>query len=247
MTKQKAGSRKAAKAKKDADPAPVDEEAAAADAFMSEVEADMRDEQLQQMWQRYRGVVLGAMGAIVIVVAAYQFWQGMITDRLAQQADSFAQALAYLGEDNTDQALTELGAVADEGGAYGALADLQRAGVLIQQDQSDEALAIYQRLHADPTIDYVFSDLAALLWGIHGLDSEDPETLEQVLGPLTDPSNPHSYTALELTALLAVRRGDTQGAIVILEQLINDANTPDGIRNRATELAAVFRSSAATP
>lgn len=247
MTKQKAGARKAAKAKKGAVPTPEEEAAAEADAFMSEVEADMRDEQLQKMWERYRNPIFAAMGALVLGVAGYQFWQATIADRLAQQADTFAQATNYLVEENTDQALIELQAVAEEGGAYGALADLQRAGVLVGEGQRDEAIAIYQRLSSDPAVDYVFSDLAALLWGIHGLDTEDPATLEQVLAPLTDPSNAHSYSALELTALLAVRRGDMQSATTILDQLINDANTPQSIRNRAGELAAVFNSQSSAP
>lgn len=247
MTKQKAGSRKAAKAKKDADPSPDKEEDATFDALMSEVEADLRDEQMQQFWTKHRNSIFAAMGAIVLVVAAYQGWQGMLQERRAAQAESFAEATAYLIEDNTADALVELQSVADEGGAYGALADLQRAGILIEQGQREDALAIYQRLSADPAVDYVFSDMASLLWGLHGLDSEDPTTLEQVLAPLTDPSNAHSYTALELTALLAVRQGNTAQAASIFDQLINDANTPVGIRNRATEMAAVFSSQSATP
>lgn len=247
MTKQKAGSRKAAKAKKDADPSPDNEEDATFDAFMTEIEADLRDEQIQKFWGQYRNSLIAAMGAIVLIVAAYQGWQGMLQDRMAAQAEAFAGATAYLIEDNTADALVELQSVADEGGAYGALADLQRAGILLEQGQRDEAMAIYQRLSSDPAVDYVFSDMASLLWGLHGLDSEDPETLEQVLAPLTDPSNAHSYTALELTALLAVRKGNAAEAASIFDQLINDANTPVGIRNRATEMAAVFSNESAAP
>lgn len=247
MTKQKAGSRKVAKAKKEAGSSSDKEEDATFDALMSEVEADLRDEQMQQFWAKYRNSIFAAMGAIVLVVAAYQGWQSMLQNRMAAQADSFAEATAYLIEDNTTAALAELQSVAEEGGAYGALADLQRAGILLEQGQRDEAMAIYQRLSADPAVDYVFSDMASLLWGLHGLDSEDPATLKQALAPLTDPSNAHSYTALELTALIAVRQGETAEALSIFEQLINDANTPVGIRNRATEMAAVFGSETATP
>lgn len=247
MTKQKAGSRKAAKAKKDADPSPEKEEDASFDALMSEIESDIRDEQVEKFWTQYRGFVYGGMVAIVAIVAVYQAWQGMENDRIAGQADAFAQATNYLIEDNTVDALVQLETVSGEGGPYGALADLQRAGLLLEQGQREDALDIYKRLSSDPQVDYVFGDLAALLWGLHGLDSEDPDTLAQVLAPLTNPANPHSYSALELTALLAVRRGDTQEANAILEQLISDTNTPVAIRNRATELAAVFSSSVTAP
>ena len=242
MTKKKAGDRKVAKQKKPAIPTPEEEEAKAADAFMTEVEADIRDEQLQKFWDTYKGLIFGAMAVLVLAVAAVQLWQGMEEDRLAAQADTFARATEHLADGDQDSALADLAAVAQEGGAYGALADLQRAGVLLEQDKRDEALEIYRSLSADSSLDYVFVDVATLLWAIHGIESEDSAVLLDALAPLTDPGNSYSYLALELTALLSVREGNMSEAAAVFEQLIQDSNTPASIKARAQEMAAVFNS-----
>ena len=242
VTKKKVGSQKAAKARKESTPTPDDEESGAIDAFMTEVESELRDEQVQKLWDSYKGWIYGAMAGLVLAVAAFQAWQGMVTDRLAQQADTFARATEQLVDGNSDAALSELSAVVEQGGPYGALADLQRAGILLEQNKQQDAISIYRTLSNDASVDYVFSDLATLLWGIHGLDSEDPAVLEDAIAPLTDPSNAYSYSALELMALLSARRGDLDEARAILDQLIEDANAPAAIKARAVELSAVYNS-----
>lgn len=242
VSTKKAGRRKAAKDKTPAVPTPEEEEEKATDAFMTEVESELRDEQMQKFWQSYQGYIYGALAAVVFGVAAFQWWQGQAAEQLAQQADGFALATERLADGDQDAALAMLLTVAEEGGAYAALADLQRAGVLLEQDKRDEALEIYRALSADSTLDYVFTDLAALLWAIHGMESEDPAVLQDVLAPLTDPSNSYSYSALELMALLSMRTGDTGAAIATLDQLIQDANTPASIKARASEMSAVFSS-----
>lgn len=249
VTKKKDGSQKAAKSKKESTPAPKDENEGAIDAFMTEVESELRDEQIQKLWDRYKGLVYGAMGGLVLAVAAFQFWQGQVTERLAQQADSFARATEQLVDGNPDAALSALTEVVEQGGPYGALADLQRAGILLEQDKRQDAISIFRTLSNDTSIDFVFRDLATLLWGIHGLDSEDPAVLEGAIAPLTDPSNAYSYSALELMALLAASRGDLDEARSILDELIEDTNTPAAIKARASELSAVYNSpvGAATP
>lgn len=242
VSTKKAGGRKAAKDKKPAVPTPEEEEEKATDAFMTEVESDIRDEQMHKFWQTYQGYIYSAIAAVILIVAAFQWWQGQVAEQLAMQADGFARATEHLADGDQDAALAGLLSVAEEGGAYAALADLQRAGVLLDQDKRDDALEIYRALSADSSLDYVFTDLAALLWAIHGMESEDPAVLQDVLAPLTDPSNSYSYSALELMALLSMRTGDRDSAIATLNQLIQDTNTPGSIKARASEMSAVFSS-----
>ncbi len=242
VTNKKGGDRAVAKPKrKKSDPLTPEEEAEkATDAFLTEVEADLRDEQIKQLWNTYSGWLMGAAAAIILAVAAYQYVQGQEADRLAAQADAFARATEQLADGDQETALNTLSGVSQQGGAYGALAELQRAGVLIEQGDKAGAVAIYKAVSQDATIELVFNDVATLLWAIHGLDSENPAELEAALAPLTDPSNAHSYSALELMALLAVRQDRPDEAKAILAQLIEDANTPVGLRSRVVELSAVI-------
>jgi hypothetical protein len=247
VSKKKVGARKAAKAKKDADPSPEEgEEDKAFNALMTEIESDLRDEQLQQLWDRYSNWIYAGLASLVLGVAAYQYWDGVQADQLSAQANTFTRALEGLEAGNTETALTDLATVAEQGGNYGALAKLRRASILLQRDDTQGAIAIFRGLSEDVTLDLSFTDLATLLWALHGLDTEDPATLKDALSPLTSANNAYNYSALELMALLAVRRGDIDEAIDIFDNLLADTNTPSAIRARAEELSAVYKSPGST-
>lgn len=247
MSKQKARDRKAAKEKKESpDPQPEEsDEDKAMNALMSEIEADLRDEQMHELWDRYKNVLFAGIAVIFLGVSGYQYLESVDATRLAEQADRFAVATDDLDAGNIESALADLERVAAEGGNYGALAQLRRAAVMIEQGNTAQALDIYRTLSNDASLDFAFADLATVLWALHGMDTEDPEVLLQALAPLTDPSNAFTYSALELTAVLEAKQGDIQNAINILDGLAADSNAPSAVKARAEELSAVYRSSLA--
>ncbi len=239
VTKQKGGGRKAAKTGKNK-PTPEEEEQQALDAFMTEIEDDLRDEQLQKLWDKYKSAVFGGMAAIVAVVAGYQYWLGQQEERLAAQADAYASAVVAIEDGNAENALQALGDVAAGGGNYQAIADLRRAALLIEQGQRQDALSLYRSLRNEASVAQAYRDLASVLWAMHGVGVEDTAALEDALYPITAPTNPFSYSALELLAVLAVERSDIDESRSILQDLLDDAGTPSGIRGRAEEMMAVL-------
>jgi hypothetical protein len=72
-------------------------------------------------------------------------------------------------------------------------------------------------------------------------DTADPAQLTQQLRPLTDAKNPWHYSALEITAILAKRAGDTEKAKQILSGLADDLDAPQALRIRATETLAALK------
>jgi hypothetical protein len=72
------------------------------------------------------------------------------------------------------------------------------------------------------------------------LDKEDPAALTGRLAPLTTGNNAWRHSALELTALLAQRGGDTAKAREIYTTLADDPTTPQQLRGRAAEMLAVL-------
>ncbi len=243
MSKKKISGRTAAKKEQTDDQTPEEkEEEAGINALMSEIESDLRDEQLQEIWDRYKNLAIGALAALILGVAGFQYLQSVEANRLAEQANAFSQASEDLSVGNTETALETFANVSEQGGSYGALAKLKRAAVFIEQGDVQNALIIYRELSADTSVDPSFSDLATLLWALHGMETEDPTALENALAPLSNPSSPFTYSASELLAVLYASRGDMQDAIAILEDLLADSNTPLAIRSRAEELLDVYQS-----
>jgi hypothetical protein len=75
---------------------------------------------------------------------------------------------------------------------------------------------------------------------MHQIQTGDPGQLRARLQPLTADGSAWRHSARELTALLDLRTGDRAAAGKLFSQLAADPAAPAGVRNRATELAALY-------
>ena len=47
----------------------------AVDSFLTEIESDIRDDQLRKLWFKYKNLFYGSMVALVLFVGSYQVWE----------------------------------------------------------------------------------------------------------------------------------------------------------------------------
>lgn len=208
--------------------------------LIREVEEDLRRENLEKLWRKYGSYALTAAVLVVLAVAAYVGWQHYAASRRDARARDYEAALNLVAAGDA-KAQESLQAVAQGGDGYAALARLHSAALKAEAGDSDGAVAIYERLVADSSVDKPLRDLSLLLLAARTADTADPAQLSQRLQPLTDAANPWHYSALEITALLAKRAGDTEKAKQILTGLADDLNAPRALRQRVTELLAALK------
>ncbi|TAL02529.1 MAG: tetratricopeptide repeat protein [Rhodospirillaceae bacterium] len=211
--------------------------------LMSEIEADLREEELRKIWQRYGIFIIAGFALIVLGVFGVQQWRAHLVSQRLELARRYDQATKDLQDGKTDDALGILADLAgNTGEGYGAIAQLQRAAILLQKNDVDGAVAVYKALAANPKADATLRDLATLLQVLHSLDRAPPQTLEVMLSPLLNPGNPFNASALELSALLAAKEGDTARAAKLVDQILMEPSTPPSLRSRAQDLAAYYKS-----
>jgi hypothetical protein len=154
----------------------------------------------------------------------------------------FTSALAQIEAKQDAEAIGSLASLAQQDGAgYGVLARFREAALKVRTGDRDGAVAIYQALAKDSAVDSLYADLARLYAVMHQLDTGDPEALSKDLAPLLDEKGAWRYSARELVALLALRRGDTEAARKEYTQLADDSKTPAGIRARAAEMLQALK------
>ena len=212
----------------------------AGDLLIQEVDEELRHEQYRELWKRYGHYVVGAVVGIVLVVAGYQGWQGWQTKLRQQEAAQFsaAQALAMSGKTaEAAEALAKLAADSQTG--YGVVAQLNRAQLLAATGDAAGALATYQQI-VESKAPAEYRDLAVLKASLLALDNGDLSSLEPKLAGLTGADNPWRYSAIEVQALIARKKGDTAQAVTLFKQLADDPQAPRGLRTRATEMLAAL-------
>jgi hypothetical protein len=219
------------------------------DNFIQELEEDLRRDRYLALWRKYgRGAVALAL-VVVIAVAVGVVWRQYQTRERLKDSMGYNAALALLAPQqdgkpspgSAESALAGLRGIAQSGSdSYATFARFQEAAILSKDGKTDEAVAIYEAMAANRDTDPLFRDLASLLRVLTTLDRDDPQQLTARLTPLIEPHNPWRFSALELTALLAQRSGDSAKARNLYTSLADDPTAPNQLRARATEMLAVL-------
>ncbi|MEQ8229477.1 MAG: tetratricopeptide repeat protein [Rhodospirillales bacterium] len=213
------------------------------DSLIREIDDELRQEQFQKVWNRYSKLILAAAGLCVAAVAGYQFWIKHDLETRQALGERFDNAQKQAETGSIDAAVTTFRTLADEGGGYGLLARFQAAGLLAKEGDQAGAVAAYDAIAADKSIDKLYQDLAVILAA--GIEVNDPgadlQKLQDRLAPLSKAGSPWRFTAQELTAAAALRAGDKAKAREIYGELAKDNATPARMRQRATELLTILR------
>lgn len=206
-----------------------------------EIDEELRRDNLQQLWKKYGNYVIALAVLIVVATAAVMGWRAYQDKQREAQGAQYAAALdlAHQGKDaDAAAAFAELAQKADSGRVV--LARLEEAASKVDTGDTAGAIAVYDQITADNSIDPAFRDAATLLAARYTLDKGDPQTVVAKLQPLTAPTNAWHGLALELTAVAELKAGDTAKARAAFDALSKDPTSPQGVRERASGMLAAL-------
>jgi hypothetical protein len=212
---------------------------ASADLLIREVDEELKQEQLHQLWQKHGSLLVGGAVALVLAVAGWQGFNTWQSKQRVQASAAYTQALVGLDQGKRDEAVAALGKLAAEGPTgYRVLADLKLADLKLAAGDREGAAALYDRV-AQGGADDVYRELATLKSAYLKLDTADPAAIEKAVEKLAVESSPWRHSAREVLALAASKRGDAAKAAELFKKIADDPAAPQGVRARAAELLAV--------
>jgi hypothetical protein len=209
-----------------------------ADIF-SEVNEEVRREQLKKLWDRYGLFILAAAVLVVVGVGAWRAYQWYET-RKAAEAGAAYNAAAQLAQDGKPTEATAAFAQLATSGtpAYRTLARLREAEVMATRD-SAAAVAIFDEVAANSGAPQLLRDLATVRTGFVLVDKAPYADISRRLEPLAQPNGSFRHSARELLALSAWRSGDMAAARRWAEAALSDPDAPAGLRARIDVLKAL--------
>ncbi|MEX1060407.1 MAG: tetratricopeptide repeat protein [Methyloceanibacter sp.] len=211
------------------------------DTFLREVDEAVRHDQYKKLWDRYGVFALGAAALIVVGVAGYKGWSYWQEKRARDAGAKFTQALIM--EDGADAAkaremLTALAEKGPEG--YRVLARFQLAAAEAKAGDIDKAVADYDALAIDPSVDPILQGHATLQAAALRLDKADYAEMERRLKGLVDSNSAWRFSARELLGLSAYRLNNMREAERQFSALVGDQGTPPNLRERADMMLALI-------
>lgn len=224
-------------------------------AFMREVDEELRREEFLGFWRRY-GLAVG--GAVILGLAAFGGWLGWQHYRdqqAATQGEQFNKVYDLLASNKAGDAARPLAALAGSDVAtYRALARTVQADVMLRDMKPDdpaqsaaklrEAAAKFAEIVADPKIAQPLRDLALIRQTFAEYDQLQPQVVIDRMKPLAVAGAPWLGSAGELTAIAQLQLHQADQARATLQRVVADLNVPDTIRQRAVQLSSAIENGA---
>lgn len=207
--------------------------------IFTEVDEEVRREQLKKLWERHQNLIIAGIALILIGVGSwrgYDWWQAK---RAAESGSAFESAITLSEQDKRADAEAAFAKIAADGtSSYRALARLRAAASLVQSDPK-AALDAYDKIATDGSVGRTFQDLAGLRAGMLLLDTAPFSEIRRRLEPLSEPGRAFRHSAREMLALAAWRTGDAAAAKRWFDMIMTDSETPEPIRRRVEMLMAL--------
>jgi hypothetical protein len=207
--------------------------------IFNEVDEELRREQIKKLWDRY-GILIISLA--VLFVAAVGGWRGYQWYEAKQAAEAGAafNAAALLSEQGQHkEAEAAFAKIAAEGTAsYRVLGKMREAAELAQQDPK-AAVAIYDAVAADRSIDQMQRDLAAMRAAFILVDTATYDELKTRIETLTAENRAFRHSARNLLALAAWRANNAAETRRWTDMVLADPQTPANTRGQVEMLIAL--------
>jgi hypothetical protein len=214
------------------------------DSFIREVNEELRSEQVKAVWTRFGSVFIGI--AILIVVGTigkvgYEYWH---ETSASQSGDEFLAALTLSRENKTDEALAALATLEKDGyGAYPVLAKMRAATLQAQKGDTAAAVKVFSEISKDSALPQAMRDAARMRAAYLLVDTGTYEQVSAEAEQLAVPANGMRHSAREALGLSAYKAGDMAKAKTWFQQIVDDAETPRNLANRAQMLLDLIAAS----
>ena len=213
------------------------------DSLLREVDEELRREKMERLWQRYNGLILGAAAVVIAGVAGYKFLENRRLSATYTAGSQFNAAVELANQNKREEAVKAFQHIAETGPhGYATLAKLHIAGAYVKDGKTAEAVAAFDALAADPSVDQLLKNFAQLQAASLRMDQADFTEMQNRLNSLTGETSPYKVSARELLGFAAFKAGKLEEARKLLEPLLIDPNATRAIQDRIKVVMAEIAS-----
>jgi hypothetical protein len=210
------------------------------DAFLREVDENLRRDQLQEFARRYGMWLVLAVVLLLAGVGGWLYWQNQQQQRSAERSEELHRIFRDISAGNMDTVPQRLEQLEDSGDAMRASALLTGAAAALETNDRARAIAKYRELANDDGLPQPYRNIATVRLTALEFDTMKPEDVVARLQPLAKAGEPWFGSAGELTALAYLKQGQDRKAGELFAAIAADQQVPASIRSRAVQIAGTL-------
>jgi hypothetical protein len=207
------------------------------DAFIREVDEDLRQKQLLNFWKTYGKFIIGIAVGIVVLVAGRAIYFSSIESKYGAQATAFSNALKL----EKEASLAALAPLSESGvDGYEILAAFKSAELLLGGGDQAGAVKILDQFINSSSTDQMYKDIAAIQAVLILIDTAPLDEIKKRLSLIQAGDTELKYLAEELIALSELKTGEADAAKTRLLNLTQNLEVPEQIKSRAQQYLSVI-------
>lgn len=210
------------------------------DAFLREVDEELRREQITTFWRRW-GIVLAVL--IVIGLAAFGgwlWWKDHAEKQAGLAAETYTSALESIGGNDKDAVAKLETLAAGKAEGYRTLSRLAIAAHKLEKGDAKGAASDYGAIAKDDGVSQPFRDLALIRQTATEFDTLEPRVVIDRLAPLAVSGKPWFGSAAEMTAIAWLKLGREDKAGALFAAIAAEKDIPETLKGRAVRIAGAL-------
>ena len=218
------------------------------EAFLREVDEELRRDQLASVWTRYGRWMVAAVVLALAAFGGFIYWQYHQGEVAGDQGEKLQKVYDDLVAQNvaaTKVPLDDLAGSKIPG--YRAMARFTQADILLQSKDLKGAAAKFAEIAGDASAGQPIRDLALIRQTSAEFDTLKPDVVISRLRPLAVKGNPWFGSAGELVGAAYIKMNKPNLAATLFRQMANDETVPESIRHRASTIAETMSAGAVSP
>lgn len=211
------------------------------EAFLREVDDELRRDQLVGFWERWGRLSIAAIVAALALFGGWLYWQHRQEQAAGVEGEQLAAAYDQLSQNQPAKAQPILAKLAtSKRDGYRASALATQADVLLQKNDLKGAASKFAAIASDTSLAPPLRDLALIRQTAAEYDQLKPQVVIERLRPLAVKGNPWFGSAGEMVAIAHLRSGRRDLAAQMFGQIANDPDVPASLRQRAVQMAGTM-------
>ena len=207
------------------------------DAFIQEVDEDVKNDSLKALWDKYGLFVIAFV--VIAVSAAVSFDRIQAWRIAANQRKTEAYVTATTVGATAEEKIGNLQQISkDNQGLFSDFAKLQIANILLADGKQDEALAALEKLADEKEVNKEVKHVALMKLATYRVDTMGKDEFAALLQPVLAENSSWTPMAQDLLALSAIKNGDIETAREIYTKLLKIKDLPENFRNKIQDMLA---------
>jgi hypothetical protein len=208
------------------------------DAFLREVDEEVRRDQLSSLWKRWGALIITFVVLLLAGLGGWLWWQDQQQKAAGVSGEQLVQAIDKMSVGDNQAARPLLEELRKTGrNAYPALARFMQAADQAAVGEDDKAAVTLEALAADASVSQPLRDAALIKFVRLRFDALEPADIVTRLKPLAVPGAPWFGLAGEMSAMAHLKAGAPEQAKPLLIAMAKDESLPQTLRNRVAQLA----------